>query len=137
VNRRISRVPALHVSQLFVAGDLPGAPDDVLRAADVPERRDMTISEAAALTWLLCGPTEKPLGVAGYRDVYDYQTSSDVREVTHLAGSARAVVDLVRFLIADAKMRRCTGRMDAGNERMIRLLGRLGCISKRVFWESA
>ena len=137
MNRGISRVPALHVSQLFVTGDIPSAPDDVVQAAEVPESREPTIAEFAAVTWLLCGPTEKPLGVAAYRDVYDRQTSSDVREVTHLAGSARAVVDLVRFLIADAKPKRCTGRMDASNERMIRLLGRLACMRKRVISESA
>ncbi len=138
MDRRISRVPALHVSELFRHGCLPSAPDDVLAAVYVPERREMTIQEASALTWLLAGPVDRPRGVAGYRDVYDYQTSSDVREVTHIAGSKRAVVELVRFLIDDAREigRRCVGVMDISNIKMEYLLQEMGCVTLRALWES-
>lgn len=133
---RIERVPALYVSQLLAAGKLPSAPAEVVAAARVPEHRSMTLAEAASLTWLLAGPIDAPRGVAAFRDVYDFQASSDLREVTHVAGSARGVVELVRFLIADAAPFRCIGCVDRSNLTMIRLLERLGILSKRVLWES-
>ncbi len=138
MSKRIQRVPALHVSQLFAQGALPSAPADVTAAARVPEHREMTIQEASALTWLVAGPVDRPCGVAAYRDVYDYQTSSDVREVTHIAGSKRGVVELVRFLIDDAHEvgRRCVGVMDTSNTKMAYLLQEMGCGALRTRWES-
>jgi hypothetical protein len=134
----IERVPALFVSQLLAQGILPAAPEAVIASAHVPERRDMTIQEAAALTWVICGPFHRPRGVAAYRDVFDYHVSADVREVIHIAGSRRAVVSLARFLRDDARTlsRRCVGTMDLSNKPMIHLLGRGGCAFRRIRWES-
>lgn len=135
LQRRIQRVPALHVSQLFAAGTLPSAPPEIVAASRVPESRDPTLAEFAALTWLLCGPLDAPCGVASYRDVFDHQTSSDVREIIHIAGSKRAVYELGMFLIADALPRRCIGTFDCENP-MIAFVKRLGASVKRVRWES-
>jgi len=98
----------------------------------------MRIEELAALTWIIVGPADHPLGVAGFRDVYCYSRSADVRQVEHIAGSRRAVFELIGFLIADAAVigRRCVGVMHEGNAKMAALLGRMGCRSDRVQWES-
>jgi hypothetical protein len=137
-SRAIHPVPALHVSELFRLGKLPSAPLDVIAAARVPERRDPTLAEFAALTWLLYGSLDAPYGVASYRDTYDYQSSSDVRETTHIAGSARACVELIRFLIADARAAGlcCIGVTDKSNAKMCSMLARLGCKAAQIRWES-
>lgn len=98
----------------------------------------MRIEELAALTWIIVGPVDAPYGVAGYRDVYCYSRSADVRQVEHIAGSARACFELVGFLIADAAAigRRCVGVMHESNAKMASLLGRMRCRSDRVQWES-
>jgi len=128
----------LYVSQLFAEGKLPSAPPEVIAAARDPGHRDPTLAEFSALTWLLVGPVDAPYGVAGYRDVYCYSRSADVRQVEHIAGSRRAVVELVGFLIPDAAVsgRRCIGVMSDSNDKMAAMLLRMGCRSDRVQWES-
>ena len=136
----VERVPALFVSQLFAQGVLPVVPADVVAAARVPERREMTIQEAADLTWIVAGPFHRPRGVGAFRDVFDHHTSCDVREVIHVAGSKRGVVELLRYMDADARVhdRRCVGVVGAGNGDMARLLTRLGAVvSNRRLWEVA
>lgn len=132
--RTIQSVPALYVSELFRLGKLPSVPQDTITASRVPESRDPTLAEFAALVWIIVGPVHTPCGVASFRDVFDHQTSSDVREIIHLAGSRRAVYELAKFLITDALPRRCIGTLECDNP-MIALAKRIGTV-KRVRWES-
>ncbi len=98
----------------------------------------MRIEELAALTWIIVGPVDAPRGAAGFRDVYCYSRSADVRQVEHIAGSRRAVYELLGFLAFDAALvgRRLVGVMHVSNDKMAAMLHRMGGRSERVQWES-
>lgn len=138
MSRTIQRVPCLLVSELFSRGLLPSAPPAVVEAARVPSHRTMTLAEMASLEWWIVGSPEKPLGVLGARNVYDFHTSSDVYQVEHLVGTKRACVELIHFAIESARSRgrRCIGVMDESNAKMSTMLHKLGCDSVRRRWES-
>jgi hypothetical protein len=143
--RRIEKVPVLVIGLLEAAGKMPRLPQHVLDLEQQGNRRDPALSEAAALTWLLLwdGPTlegadvARPAGAAAYRDVFDYPSGSDVREMIHVCGSRRAVIELVRHMRDDARAcgLRLIGSIDPGNVAMVHAMRRLDGIATRVIYE--
>jgi hypothetical protein len=142
--RTIERVPVLLIGLLEAGGLLPQVPHPVAELPQRGARRDATLAEAAALTWLVAwdgpklagGGFRRAAGVASYRDTYDQHTSSDVREITHIAGSARSVRDLLHFMRAGAPGR-LMGVVDARNARMLAILAKLGAQrAERVVFEA-
>jgi len=132
--RRIERVPVLAVALLEAEGRLPRLPEVAAQSGP----RGATLAEAASLTWLLAYQGEKVLGVASFRDEYDWTTGWEVRRIQHVAGSARASLDLVRWMDADARAngRRCVGSVDRRNTAMRVALVALGAKpSSRVLFE--
>lgn len=140
-SRSVERVPALFVGLLEEAGKLPSLPRFVDAHGEHAKARTATLAEVAALTWLVAwdGPKvdangfRKPVGVGAYRDVYDYHTASDVREIIHVAGSRRACIDLVRFMMQDKV--KCVGCIGVENTDMFAVLKALGGEVTRVYFE--
>lgn len=145
--RSIERVPALFIGLLEEAGKLPALPLHIERLGRTAKARAASLSEVTALTWIAAwdGPKidgagfVKPVGVAAYRDVFDYHTASDVRELVHVAGTPRSVRDLVVFLRDEARgeKRRLIGSIDVENVQMAALLKRVGGEMTRVVFEDA
>jgi len=145
VSSTIERVPPMMVALLEKAGDLPAMPDEFAPNHQLVGFRHPTLSEGAALTWLLAwhGPRTngfafaKPSGILGYQDCYDFHTASDVRAVSYLAGRPRAVVDLLRYCQREARAadRRLVGTIDLHNTAMARALRKLGAVATRTVFE--
>jgi len=146
--RAIEEVPALIIAALEAAGRMPKLSEHVERMGNVPGRRPPTLQEVAALRWLCLweGPVRfergtgeplQPQGVLAFRDVFDYHTSSDVREVIHLVGTGRAVYELIDFARSDAKAsgRRIIGAVDLANGLMRQALGRKMLTRTRQVYE--
>jgi hypothetical protein len=142
--RSIEPVPALVIGALEKAGSLPLLPP-ALRREPV---RQATLDEITALTWLVAwegpalddvGQFGKAAGVAAFVDRYDPHTSGDVREIVHIAGSRRAVVDLIRWMHQGAleQRLRLIGAFDASNQAMTRLVEAMGFVFARVVWEDS
>ena len=76
-------------------------------------------------------------GLLGYRDEYDFHSASDVRSILYLAGSRRAVVDLLRWVRADARScgRRAIGSFDADNTALANVLRVIGDVQTRIVME--
>jgi hypothetical protein len=137
-------VPFSTIAALAANRALPNLPADVEALGKVPKHRPPTIAECEAQTWLLCtGPvwtwktTQTILGVASFLDRYDYVTSSDVREISTVQGSARACVELVRWMAADAKEhgRRVIGEVCVANVAMGHAMEKLGARPTRIVYE--
>ncbi len=145
--REIERVPALLVGFLDAAGDLPRLPPSVEAMVQFGIRRDATLAESSALSWLIAwkgarrpGALYRQVsGVAAYRDCFDYPSGTDVREIVHIAGSRRATVDLLRWMVGDARAqeRRAIGSIDKRNRAMGDVLFRMGHRTTRIVWEDA
>lgn len=141
----IEEVPPMMVALLEKAGDLPALPDEFAVNQDLRGFRHPSLTEGAALTWLLAwhGPRtdgfgfSKPSGILGYQDLYDFHTASDVRAVAYLAGRPRAVVDLVRHCMRTSRdeQRRFMGGIDVTNERLAKFLRRIGMVATRTVFE--
>jgi hypothetical protein len=141
-HRTIERVPALLVGLLNEVGKLPHVdPPEVLFG-----RRDPGIAEADAMTWLVMWEGHaldehgfrRAVGVLAHRHTYDFHTASDVDEITYLAGTRRAVIELVRHVDAAAKFanRRLIGAIDVGNVAMASVLEALGYKRTRYVYEA-
>jgi hypothetical protein len=106
--RTIERVPFRVVQILQAEGRLPQIPEGVR----VTGFRQPTLAESSAQTWTACfdGPPWKDgkvgdaLAVMAHRDGYDYMTSRDVREITHIAGSGRPVLALLLHAAREAQV---------------------------------
>lgn len=135
VDRRIRQVPCLHIAQLAAANLLPSLPNDVEAAMGM--KRMPTLNEASMLSWLLYGDVEKPLGVAAYRGAYDFMTGSDAKEIVHIAGTQRAVVELMRHMVEHAQRKglRVIGSVHLENRPMMALLSGLGYVRTRIVFE--
>ena len=130
---RCRPIAASLVSAIDAAGKLPRPVFGFIRH---PDSRDPTQEEAEALSWLTVWdrePTSGPEGIAAYRDVYDYHTGRDVREVIYLAGGRRACFDVLHAM-ADGP-RRLVGTFDMDNQRLFRFVERLGGIPTRIYFE--
>ena len=145
-SRTIQVVPALFIGLLEAAGKLPRLPSAIATLGIGGDQRQATLRECAALSWIVemrGGVLDEygigdVLGVGAYRDVYDYHTSSDVREIVHVAGTRRAIVNLIEYMRAGAheQGRRVLGVVDAMNLPMQRLLLRLDGRVTRVVIEN-
>lgn len=143
--RSIEKVPPLFIGLLEEAGKLPALPRHIEGLGRSAKARAATLEEVTALTWLVAwdGPKidargfVKPVGVAAYRDTFDYHTASDVRELVHVAGSRRSVRDLVVCIRDDARAqkRRLVGCIDVENVEMAAVLQRLDGKMTRVMFE--
>jgi len=141
----IETVPPMMIALLEKAGDLPALPDEFVVNQDLRGFRRPSLTDGAALTWLLAwhGPRTdgfafaKPSGILGYSDCYDFHTASDVRAVAYLAGRPRAVVDLVQYCMRKSREehRRFMGGIDVGNERLAKFLVRIGMVATRTVFE--
>jgi hypothetical protein len=140
----IERVPAMMIALLEQAGDLPHMPEAY--AVNVgPGFRKPCFEDGNALTWLLAwdGPrsegfaNHKPSGVLGYEDRYDFHIASETRAVIYLAGTRRAVVDLLRTVKRESRDagRRLIGAIDLHNQPLARVLQRLGATATRTVFE--
>jgi hypothetical protein len=87
------------------------------------QARPQTTAETAALSWSIVLEGDTIRGAIAYRDVFDHTTSSDVREVLYVAGSRRAVGELVDH-IRNAG-RRVIGTIHLENKPMRRWLQRM------------
>lgn len=120
--------------------DVPNPPQPGILGFRKPGLREME-----ALTWVAeWEGTQRDgnglrtvSGLAAYRDLYDFHTASDVREIVYFAGSPRAVVDIVRSIITQAYAcgRRTIGALDLSNTKMERLMTEVGGKSTRVVLE--
>jgi hypothetical protein len=141
----IERVPPMMIALLEKSGDLPALPGAFAPNRELRGFRYPTLDEGAALTWLIAwhGPRtdgfafRKPSGVMGYQDCYDFHTASDVRAVAYLAGSRRAVVDLLRYCQRESRAegRRLVGTIDNHNQPLARTLTKLGAMATRLVFE--
>lgn len=141
----IEQVPARMIALLAQVGDLPAMPDAYAVQEGGRGFRMPLIEEGAALTWVLAwdGPrtdgfaSRKPSGVLGYEDRYDFHIASDVRAVCYLAGSRRAVVDLLRSVQRESRAagRRLVGAIDLHNQPLARVLKALGATATRTVFE--
>lgn len=141
----IEKVPPMMIALLEKGGDLPTMPTAYEVNHDLRGFRHPTLQEGADLVWILAwhGPrTEgfafnKPCGVLGYQDCYDFHTASDVRAVAYLAGSRRAVVDLLRHCQRESRAagRRLVGTIDVHNQPLARILNKLGATATRLVFE--
>lgn len=145
--RSIERVPALFIGLLEEAGKLPALPGHIERLGRNVRRRNASLAEVAALTWLVAWDQPKinvqgfvkPCGVAAYRDAFDYHTASDVRELIHVSGTARGVRDLVLFIRNEARKekRRLMGSIDIENLEMAEALKLWDGVMTRVVFEDS
>lgn len=141
----VEQVPAMMVALLEQAGDLPPVPGAFAVDRGLFGFREPTLDDGSRLTWLLAwhGPrTEgfafrKPSGVLAFEDLYDFHTASDVRQVSYLAGSPRAVIELLRTIrrAARADGRRLMGAVDLHNGPLTSVLDKMGFARTRVVFE--
>ena len=142
--RRIEKIPALLLCLLQDAGKLPAVPRtpraDVLgyRTPGLPEMMDLEwVAE-----WDNRGRVDaqgfRPVnGIIGFRDGYDFHSASDVREICYLAGSRRAVVDLVGWIRASGhtESRRVIGSFDCDNTALAGVIEAMGGVRTRCVFE--
>lgn len=142
--RCIEPMPALLVMTLNELGKLPDIPN--LPQPGVFGFRRPDLADMESLTWLAQweGPRvdrdgfRKVSGLASYRDLYDWHTASDVREITAIRGCRRAVVDLIRFICGEATAlnRRPVASISRRDDDLANLIARLGCnLAAVVPWE--
>jgi hypothetical protein len=141
--RTIEVVPPLLVALLNDAGKLPAIPNEP-RAGALGFRRP-TLEDMKTVKWLACwdgSRTDKDGfrkvgGLATFRDVFDWHTSSEVRELLAIRGTPRSTVALVNWLVADGLEhdRRLVGAVQKNDVSLIHLLERLGGTITRRFME--
>lgn len=139
-SRCIDVVPAILVMLLQSANKLPIVPQQPNRSAIGFRLAGLT--EMERYTWVAqwCGDRvdqngfRNVAGLSAFRDDYDFHTTSDVREIVHLVGSRRAVMMLMKWIIADAnqKHRRVIGSFDKKNAALVNALLTFGGITRLV-----
>ncbi|GAC1496081.1 MAG: hypothetical protein NVS1B2_15750 [Vulcanimicrobiaceae bacterium] len=135
VRRGIEQVPLSAIALLYAADGLPALPPSVTALRDQSTGRPATVEELASLTWLLARHVAVPVGVAAYRDVYDWNTARDVRQLVHIAGSPRAIFDLLWYLRANTDLP-LLGDVDAANTMIEPFLALIGGKKTRCVWEA-
>jgi hypothetical protein len=142
--RCIEMIPALLVMMLNDLGKLPDIPN--LPQPGVLGFRKPELSDMEAVKWLAewCGPRtdkdgfRKVAGLACFRDLYEWHSASDIREVVAIRGSRRAVANLTIWMRDDARShnRRLSGSFERFDVGLAQLMARLGGKpTTRVLWE--
>jgi len=134
-SRRIDRVSAAGLALLEAGHYLPDRYGKSIGRVPV---RQATRSEIEAISWLVLWEKSRVAGWAGFVDRYDPHLSDDVREVVMVAGSRRATIELLRFMVGEARAlgRRTLGAIDLGNTKMRDVLLLLGHEPTRVVFEA-
>lgn len=143
MGRHILETTAEAVSELYYRDMLPKLPEDVNALNHALDGRPPTLSDLREFRWLIQTieiPRHRPhiTGVASFRKTYDYYHWRDSLEVAHVAGSARACTDLMRYILELAKGKNygVFGAIDIENPRMKEFLERLGFVRSRQIMES-
>jgi hypothetical protein len=141
--RAIEVVPALLVSLLHDCGKLPPIPNEPTEEGFAFRRP--TLNDMQSVSWLAYWESSRVdqdgfrqvAGLAAFTDRYDWHGSQNVRELLSIRGSHRAVVELTRWLIAEAKRdgRRFCGAPAVGDKALIKTMERLGGVVTRAFLE--
>lgn len=136
--RQILPSTAAAICWLHAEGSLPCLPGSLAWVGLAPHFRRPSLTEMECEQWHLCWQFGRPIGVLATLDRYDYPSASDVSELIHVAGTRRAVIDLVRFAAenARARHRRIVGSVANGNETMRAVLLKLGARETRVVFEA-
>lgn len=144
--RIIEKVPPALIGLLEAAGRLPLLPDAVRSIESTSSSRNAMLSEITALVWIAQWHGDRiddtlgfraPVGIAAYRDVYDYCSGRDIREIIHVVGTPRSIVDLIAWMHEDAGKRPLTGSVNFDNDDMNDFLLHFGAKETRVVWELA
>jgi hypothetical protein len=135
-HRFIEEVPAVIIASLAVAGLLPQIPSAVDALDERPGRRDPLPHETANLRWFVAWEGGRSVGLATLRDVYDFATQRDVRQIMHVAGSRRACVELLRFIFDEADLAGLPvmGDSNIENAAWLDLMERVGGKKQRVVY---
>jgi len=133
-HRGIEEVPAVLIDALHIAGLLPTLAPQIAALGQRGTPRTADHDEVANIRWLIAWQREVAVGVAAYRDVFDPHTSATVREVVHIAGSRRAVIELGRYLIEGTRTYGLplVATVDRDNEAMRAVMACLGMVAERV-----
>jgi len=128
--RQLEWVTATTVRALHADGKLP-----VPSGPPKPGQRLPTIEEWLALRWILAWERDTVVGVGAFRPIYDYHSGRDVHEIVLVRGSRRAVVDLTRRMIENARShgRPCIGAVDFRNLGMRNFLATEAYPVREVF----
>ena len=121
------------VALLHRSGALPSLPPEVEALSGRTAGRDPRLEEIAGIRWQVVledhGGPMRMVGILGTREIFHLHTSSDRIEIVHLAGTRRAIVDLLRFVREEAEVRgmgRPVGHVDVGNQKFVALAQKLG-----------
>lgn len=135
----VERVPYALIVSLGQSRKLPKYPARLAALERIDLGRELTFEEGAALTWYVARNLRDLtiVGLLCYRDVLNYATMYDGREVIGVAGTPRAIVELVRWVMADARKvgRRCFCATNLGNHAMQKLFERVGGLATRLVFE--
>lgn len=129
----IERTSAMLIGKLALDGKLPMLSAELLAPSKRAHQRPATLEEAEAYTWVLAREFERVEGVLAYRDVFDFHTGTDVREVIYISGPA--TIRLLRWLRAVTIGRRLIGNIDSENARMARAITAIGWTRTRAVYE--
>jgi hypothetical protein len=131
---RIERVPSVVIGQLALSGRLAELAPEIRVFANRRYTRVPTLGEADAFVWMLATRNDWEHSVLAYRDVFDWHTASDVREVCYVGGPA--TITLLKQLRRETpRERRLIGNIDIQNVRMVRALLALGYAPTRTLFE--
>lgn len=133
--RSVEVIPALLVMMLNDLGKLPEIPN--LPDGSSFGFRKPTLEDMQSLTWVAYWEGKKTdmdgfrkvSGLAAFRDLYDWHSASDVRELVSIRGSKRACTLLTKWILADglAHNRRLVGAIQiAGDWKLSRFMNNLG-----------
>jgi hypothetical protein len=139
---RLRGVVILHasfevVADIYIRGLLPDYPAEVFGYERPELRRQANLEESRAVEWVLAWRGSECVGYATYRDVYNYSSGYDGREIIGICGTQRAVFELLKHLRADARehKRRCFGAVNLKNVSMRRALHAIGTRPTRIVYE--
>jgi hypothetical protein len=123
--RCVEEVPVMFIATLGAAGFHMELPEEIRALNPLsPGARPPTSAEAAEARYLVAWSCARPAAVGAFIDRYDYHSSLDVRRVIHVSGSTRGMLDLIRWMRADADCagRKLIGEVDARNVSFQRFL---------------
>ena len=137
---RAERVYELSVGRVYelgARGALPALPPQVAAWNQRRRQRQATIADVSSLRWFAYGdPTEvaDPAAVMAIQQRYDYHTTAESLELTHIAGKAVGMHNLLRFAVAlgEASGMAVSGELDHINARFMAFVHKHGFRAERV-----